>query len=1069
MTPKKLLQILESLNHADRTKQMVEWGQRSQTDPNVAATLYQLSRGNFYERYLALQSCFGSRNQTFITQSLSDPSQCIRTLAFRLMALFGEDAIVLAALETIPSKLRRKLLYRLYRRGRQAIVDQCLNQTATTNTEELIDVLSFGSSHVVNQHIHLLLERGGSRDWIRLSRRHPALVAQTLRQTAETAEELNPRLIHWVNAVLPYLAELCPDDALNLCQALMRTTSIAQINVQSLVQRHSHQIAELICQSNDRAYCDFTAVIQKLEFSQLEALINHGYLYSPQYWLAKLPSPVRSQLYETYNQRWRDANGILPVPLVKVLTRSQRLQEAHYHLNLPLLQTRPAERLPYAAFLPWEEAWDCLKSFILNPDPDLRCIAWRSLVETVRFNRDRVPDLLKKIGDRCNEQDPVRGAILATLAGLQPGLWQPDHLEPLTQVVQAALNAADLSAATACSIERFVIRLLPFHPLWSAEQLAHLCKVRGRFSVYNLGQRLSNAQVRQMAPLLLPVFRAWEDRDRARHLITVAHCFSNRLKVFEGLVEILERIIQGKYESWVSSGALSVLATHHRDRLRLLVPALIHQDPSWMTQQVVQSYIHHHRQDLLTPFLQRNTYSGKFATGKTTFVLSMYDGFNRWTLNQQQQFAETLSNVTHDDWQNHRSIFCVMGQLGNLQAVQPNRLIELAHVGNTNLAIRDYALRVLARRDNGDGIPFLLEAMDDDRARIAIYALRTAILSMPPQAAVNLLKSIPLERITVAKEVMRLMGEFTLESAYQELLTWYQQPLHRDVRVALLRSLWLHLERTETWDILEQAALSEDGAIATMVSRTFCDRLSTMAQQKLLTLLIALMQHADPLVRMAVLQRLVSLPIADPDQQLQQPLTKALQSSLPDESSQATSALLSTYSGKHPQRITQVIEAVLPYRQNLQTLLQSLKTAAVWRTSQFLPTVRVVLQTLAVDPVTTGLRVKLAIALLPTDELLAFLIQVIPTAISEVQYHATQWLKQRQDYQNQQDLLELETSLSQQSESCLRRLALAAFEAQVSSQGWTDERRDRLKHYQQDGALEIAAIAQFIFPPQHDV
>jgi hypothetical protein len=48
----------------------------------------------------------------------------------------------------------------------------------------------------------------------------------------------------------------------------------------------------------------------------------------------------------------------------------------------------------------------------------------------------------------------------------------------------------------------------------------------------------------------------------------------------------------------------------------------------------------------------------------------------------------------------------------------------------------------------------------------------------------------------------------------------------------------------------------------------------------------------------------------------------------------------------------------------------------------------------------------------------------------------------------------------------LRRLALAAFEAQVSSQGWTDERRDRLKHYQQDGALEIAAIAQFIFPPQ---
>ena len=56
------------------------------------------------------------------------------------------------------------------------------------------------------------------------------------------------------------------------------------------------------------------------------------------------------------------------------------------------------------------------------------------------------------------------------------------------------------------------------------------------------------------------------------------------------------------------------------------------------------------------------------------------------------------------------------------------RLIELASISITpHEAVRDRALRALAKLDDGQGIPVLLSALEDARARIAIYALRKSL------------------------------------------------------------------------------------------------------------------------------------------------------------------------------------------------------------------------------------------------------------------------------------------------------------------------------------------------------
>src|SRR5262249_47394525 len=157
------------------------------------------------------------------------------------------------------------------------------------------------------------------------------------------------------------------------------------------------------------------------------------------------------------------------------------------------------------------------------------------------------------------------------------------------------------------------------------------------------------------------------------------------------------------------------------------------------------------------------------------------------------------------------AILWAVSVLAELPAVEPRRLIALATKARP--AVREAALRALARLDAGQGVPTLLEALDDERARTAIYALRPALLALTPEPALERLNAVPLRKVTVAKEVVRLLGELPSEEAFRRLQELDGRKLHRDVRLALLRALWGHLERADAWESLERAALAPDAAL----------------------------------------------------------------------------------------------------------------------------------------------------------------------------------------------------------------------------------------------------------------
>ena len=120
-------------------------------------------------------------------------------------------------------------------------------------------------------------------------------------------------------------------------------------------------------------------------------------------------------------------------------------------------------------------------------------------------------------------------------------------------------------------------------------------------------------------------------------------------------------------------------------------------------------HLHRTRQDLLTPFLGRRAFSGRFSTGQTRFVLPFTAGFTRWTLRQQQVFAATLIELSRDDQRDTLGVWTAMSQLAALPspvARMSRPPLPLARLSGQNVEDRPLArLRALAGLQSHPGSP----------------------------------------------------------------------------------------------------------------------------------------------------------------------------------------------------------------------------------------------------------------------------------------------------------------------------------------------------------------------------
>jgi len=449
-----------------------------------------------------------------------------------------------------------------------------------------------------------------------------------------------------------------------------------------------------------------------------------------------------------------------------------------------------------------------------------------------------------------------------------------------------------------------------------------------------------------------------------------------------------------------------------------------------------------------------------------------YDGvFAFWSAPQRRLFASSLRDLTDLDPtpRDTPTILDAVRRLAHLHDVDVTLLIALTERENT--AVRDTAVRALGVLDDEVVAATALKAMmDDDRARIAVYALRRVLLRMPEERSVALLGAIPLDRVTVAKEVMRLYGDLPGKTALNELKAIGTR-LHRDVRVAWLRALWGHLDKDDCWDLLDDAARDPDEALTRSLVRVPADGLSSLGRARLAGLLALLLDHPVPLVRIAALERCVYGPVADPQRRLFAKTASLLRSPLPRERQVASSALFALSDDRDVDAVRALFITLLPLRRALSDGLSGLQAALYRRRSSLQPLAGAVLDALKKDSLTATLQVRLALQALPWAEaglslqLLAYEGALHSDALSV----ACTFLESRMSVHPFDGLDALERRFAVDEDRYVRRMGLAALIGLSATSSWTPALRARLAVYQADASAIVASAAQFTFPPEETV
>jgi hypothetical protein len=885
-------------------------------------------------------------------------------------------------------------------------------------------------------------------------------------------EEPDALLRRFAGDVALFAGRTAPDMVVRLVRILNRFTPLSYLRLDRTLCRRPNELAAVVLESEQSF--SVAPVAHKLDNSIRLRILREQPSALPleANWLSELSAAERAAIYDGVGRSWRDKEGLIPSHVLALLPAPLRVAEAERIAALPIMATRPQTLAMYAAYLPWTKMREVADRFLSHPEGEWRGWGWTAVLTCLRYHRDQAGDVLAMVRKRKFEQDPVRLVILQNLATLPAGTWKEPHLAEIAGVVREALDATDLSYASAMYLTAFLQKLIPNHPEWAAQQLVIIYRERGNIGGYFLESRINDQQALTLEAAFIDVGRTWGKGNRVGWLLWFASALGKRLRACARLLKMLEELL-GKESGHYDASILHLLHKYlPYAEFEQLTQRLTTGHESWVAQPTIFQFLHRHRQDWLEPFLSKTKFRMKGGSTVELVTLLQENGYQRYTLAQQTVLAESLNGiiklpsgdqVPKDVW----TMLRALNILALLPAVEATRLIDLS--SDKRPVIAEAAIRALGRLDAGQGLPTLITALGDERARVAIYAIRRAMADLPAERVIADLRGAPMNKVTVAKETVRLVGEFGGPAGFEWLLSCAKQDLHRDVRIAVLRGLWDHLDHPETWTFLAEAAHSPDGQILNGVVRIPADRLSEDSRRRLIDLLAGLASHPDAIIRLAVLQRFIDLPLPDSEGRLMQTALTSLSASSTDERTLAARVIAANATAQDAARIEAAVAKIREQRRPLHDFIRSI-TAEVLTNApmrrRLAPMARAVVESLRLDPVAAGLRLTLAGAILGAEgfegELQTLIDGKFP--ISAIVQEATAAMEHIAQTPSRTKLHQLESRLAQADDPHLRLLAFMALLAQARDHDrWDDPRRARLVTYRNDPAPLVAMRAQFFF------
>ncbi|MGZ3457574.1 MAG: hypothetical protein ACXU86_03615, partial [Archangium sp.] len=213
---------------------------------------------------------------------------------------------------------------------------------------------------------------------------------------------------------------------------------------------------------------------------------------------------------------------------------------------------------------------------------------------------------------------------------------------------------------------------------------------------------------------------------------------------------------------------------------------------------------------------------------------------------------DLLLRVAQDTERSAWERMSVLHLLPRMQVVAADTLTPF--LGSKDVPTVEAALGALAWLDQPEpALPLLLEHLDGDRARVAMYAVpRVAKLVSPDtlSTALGALLSREKLKVTVHKEAVRLLGAFRSARSVALLRQQWDKPqLHRDVRIAVGHAARQLLDDPAAWELLEAMARDPDAYVAASLLDQRPGLLPPEARPRYAALVLQVSRHPELTVR----------------------------------------------------------------------------------------------------------------------------------------------------------------------------------------------------------------------------